>query len=170
MTKTNNCSTIQGNPSSMLTSHIRMSRDSFLAQALVKTRFKETRVAGGKGRSRRSNKPPSYQHKLLHASKFDGIVRIPSSFYPAFGQYLLQNPTYHPVPRVHRKEGPRRPLISSGRHVDLSPFFPEAKGGSIIDDTEDQTSTFIPYYTGPSEYLAATTICWNAWLLQLLHG
>jgi hypothetical protein len=145
----------------MLTSHIRMSRDSFLAQALVKTRFEETRVAGGKGRSRRSNKPPSYQHKLLHASKFDGIIRIPSSFYQAFGQYLFQNPTYHPVPRVHMKEAPRRPLISSGHHhVDPLPLFPEAVDGSnIIDDTEDKTSTFIPYYTGPSEFLAATTIC-----------
>jgi hypothetical protein len=117
-----------------------MFRDSFLAQALVKTRFEETRVAGGKGRSRRSNKPPSYQHKLLHASKFDGIVRIPSSYYQALGQYLLQNPTYHPVPRVHRKEGPRRPLISSGHHVDLLPLLPEAEGGSIIDDIEDTQS------------------------------
>jgi hypothetical protein len=119
-------------------------------------------IVGDEIRSRRSgqsNKPPSYQHKLLQSSKFDGI--IPLSYYyghEAFGQNMPQNPTY-PVPRVHMNEGPRRPHHSNGNQlVDPSPFFPDtnasadAEGGSnIIDDTQDKTSTFTPYM-GPSEF------------------
>jgi hypothetical protein len=145
----------------------------FLEQALVlRTRSEETPPrAGGHARSRRSNKPPSFQHKLLHASKFDGIIRIiPSSYYQSFGHFIPQNPTYHPVPRVHIKEGPRRPHSSGNHVVDLSPFpdadaSADAEGGSnIIDDTQDKTSTFIPYI-GPSEFATSTTVCWNAWIL-----
>jgi hypothetical protein len=118
-------------------------------------------IVGDEIRSRRSghsNKPPSYQHKLLQSSKSDGI--IPLSYYygpEAFGQNLPQNPTY-PVPRVHTKEGLRRP----NQLVDRSALFPEAdasadaEGGSnIIDDTQDKTSTFTPYM-GPSEF---ATVC-----------
>jgi hypothetical protein len=120
-------------------------------------------IAGGDViRSRRSNKPPSRQHKLLHAS-FDGI--FPSAYYgpEAFGQNIPQNPTY-PVPRVHTKEGPRRPHHSSGNQlVDASPLFPEedasagAEGGPYIDDTEHTTPTFSPYM-GQSEF-ATTRVC-----------
>jgi hypothetical protein len=115
-------------------------------------------IVGDEIRSRRSNKPPSYQHKLLQSSKFDGI--IPLSYYygpEAFGQNIPRNPTY-PVPRVHMNEGPRRP----NQLVDISGLFPEAdasaEGGSkIIDDTQDKTSTFTPYM-GPSEF-ALATVC-----------
>jgi hypothetical protein len=145
-------------------SHSRLSRDP-LAQALVRTRSEQTR-GGGAERSR--SKPPSYRHKLLHSSKFHGMVPY-SPLYQSTGQYIPQSPTY-PVPRVHTKAGHRRHPVRtvSDDHVDLSPFPTEAdasaKSGSI-GDIQDKHSTFSPYI-GASEF---TTACWNAWIWKLLH-
>jgi hypothetical protein len=134
-------------------SHCRVSRNP-LAQALVRTRSEETR-GGGDARSR--SRPPSYRHKLLHSSKFHGMV--PSSLYQSTGQYIPQSPTY-PVPRVHRKASPPRPPVRtvSSDHVDISPFPTEADasaGSGSMGDIQDKHSTFSPHI-GASEF---ATVC-----------
>jgi hypothetical protein len=133
-------------------SHSRVSLNP-LALALVRTRSEETR-GGGDARSR--SKPPSYRHKLLHCSKFHGMVPY-SSVYQSTGQYIRQSPTY-PVPRVHRKARPPRPPVRtvSSDHVDISPFPAEANasaGSGSLGDIQDKHSTFSPHI-GASEFAA----------------
>jgi hypothetical protein len=127
-------------------SQIRVDLDP-LAQAV-----RSEEIRGG-GDARSPNKHPSYRHKLLHSSKFHGIVHIPSSYYRTFGQYIPQNPTYL-VPSVHKKAGPRRTLSTvSSYHVDFRPF-PEADACAecgYIGETQDKHSTVSPYM-GSSEF------------------